>query len=247
MEHHFDIEDAQKHGVIAAIILHNLKYWIFKNKANDKHFHEGRTWTYNTVEAFTRIFPYLSVWQIRHALEKLLRAGVLLKGNYNKIRYDRTLWYAFVDEDAALEGFQPILQKPQMQDVESTNRSIKNRKPIPNPKPYKLPDKKPKIEISSEDRLDLDLRIAEAMKRFCNEIEKIFHLTQIEKVTFSRITKHLVSLCQAGKATPVIFEAAIGWAKEAKANGKKPKALFVAKVKQETGFKAQSQILKKCG
>jgi len=43
MTHHFEVEDAEKFGVNAAIILSNIKFWISKNRANEKHQHEGRT------------------------------------------------------------------------------------------------------------------------------------------------------------------------------------------------------------
>ncbi|MBW8041715.1 MAG: hypothetical protein FVQ85_17195 [Planctomycetes bacterium] len=46
MEHSFDILTAQKYGINAAVILRHLQFWIIKNKAHGKNFHDGRTWTY---------------------------------------------------------------------------------------------------------------------------------------------------------------------------------------------------------
>jgi hypothetical protein len=97
--HSFSIFDARKYGVEEAILLHNLKFWIAKNKANEKHFHDGRTWTYNSQRAFAELFPYMSVSKIQRALAKLEKQGAILKGNYNKMRYDRTAWYALTDEE----------------------------------------------------------------------------------------------------------------------------------------------------
>jgi hypothetical protein len=244
MEHHLNTEDADKYGPIAAIVLNNIKYWICKNKANHRHFHDGRTWTYNSIEAFHKIFHYLSIWQIRRVLDKLVKAGVLLKGNFNKSKYDRTLWYALADEEAALKDFPPILQKPQTEGGETANGIRKNHKPIPNPKPNKNPDRNNRVGISPNEILGLDLKIAEGRNQFCEQIEKVFHLTKNEQTTFSRITQHLVDLCQRGKAEPTIFESAIRWAKESrKSAARNKKALFVAKVKRETGFKAQARLL----
>lgn len=47
MIHNFDINIAEKYGINAAIILQNMYYWIEKNRANEKHFHDGYYWTYN--------------------------------------------------------------------------------------------------------------------------------------------------------------------------------------------------------
>src|SRR3989304_6622930 len=98
MEYSFDIEMASKHGVNEAILIKNFQFWITKNRANNRHFHDGRTWTYNSVEAFTRIFPFWTAKQIRKALDNLIKDNIITTGNYNESRYDRTLRYAFSDE-----------------------------------------------------------------------------------------------------------------------------------------------------
>lgn len=98
MNHSFDIEHARSYGVREAILIANLEFWIAKNKANRKHFHKGRHWTYNSVKAWSDLFPYYSAKQIRTGLESLAEQGVLLTDNFNQSSYDRTLWYAFTDE-----------------------------------------------------------------------------------------------------------------------------------------------------
>lgn len=90
--------DAAKYGVQAAMILYSIRLWIDYNKSHNKHFHDGRTWTYNSHKAFAELFPFLSTDQIRRALEKLVQSGALVTGNYNETDYDRTLWYALGDE-----------------------------------------------------------------------------------------------------------------------------------------------------
>lgn len=93
MTHQFEVDDANKYGVNAAIILTNLRFWVQKNQANEKHYYDGRYWTYNSVSAFSELFPYLTEKQIRTAIDKLVEAGEVEKGNYNQNPYDRTLWY----------------------------------------------------------------------------------------------------------------------------------------------------------
>jgi len=104
MEHSFDIELAKKYGVKEAILIRHFQFWITKNKANGVNYYDGRTWTYNSIKAFQEIFPYLTERQIRYALDNLVKKGVLIKGNYNKSKYDHTLWYAFKDESIFLKS-----------------------------------------------------------------------------------------------------------------------------------------------
>jgi len=102
----FNIIYAKKYGVNEAIMINNLIYWIIKNKANNKHFYEGRTWTYNSHEAFSRLFPFWDKYQVRRIIDSLVEQKVLIKGNFNKIRLDRTMWYSFNNELAFLpNGF----------------------------------------------------------------------------------------------------------------------------------------------
>lgn len=93
----FDIDIAAEFGVNEAIMMQNFAYWIGKNAANDKNFHDGRYWTYNSVEAFAKLFPFWNAAQVRHILKNLIDKGVLIKGNYNAVGRDRTCWYAFTD------------------------------------------------------------------------------------------------------------------------------------------------------
>jgi len=102
MNHSFDVSYAKKYGVDEAIMICNFQYWLKKNWANDKHRHDGRTWTYNSVASFEKLFPYWTGKQIRRILDSLVSHGVLMRGEYNKSVYDRTSWYAFVDESTFL-------------------------------------------------------------------------------------------------------------------------------------------------
>ena len=134
MEHHFEVEDAQTYGVEKAVILYNLKYWIRHNMANGVHCYENRTWTYNSAEAFTELFPYFNAQKIARLLRQLEEADVIMSGCYNKKGYDRTKWYAFVDEEG-------IFQKLKMQSSDVKNGALKTEQPIPDINPDINPDK----------------------------------------------------------------------------------------------------------
>ncbi|MBR4589306.1 MAG: conserved phage C-terminal domain-containing protein [Bacteroidaceae bacterium] len=139
MEHHFNVEIAEKYGILEAILLNNFYFWIKKNEANDKNFHEGRYWTYNSAKALHRLFPYASERKIRSAIKHLEDEGMVLTGNYNNSAYDRTMWYALTENATC------ILQNRQMEEAETSNESCKNVTPIPDNKTDKNTDNKTDI------------------------------------------------------------------------------------------------------
>ena len=81
MEFHFNAELAKQYGVDGAIFLHCMAFWVAKNRANGRHYHEGRYWTYNTLEALSKLFPFWSRRQLERIINGLKEAGALLAGN----------------------------------------------------------------------------------------------------------------------------------------------------------------------
>jgi uncharacterized phage protein (TIGR02220 family) len=135
MNHSFDVGYAKKYGVDEAIMICNFQYWLKKNWANDKHRHDGHTWTYNSVASFEKLFPYWTGKQIRRILDSLVSQGVLMRGEYNKSVYDRTSWYAFADESTFLfENLDLPKWETQGDDL---------GEPIPNINTYINTDEKP--------------------------------------------------------------------------------------------------------
>lgn len=127
---------AVKHGADVAIFIHNLVYWVEKNAANGKHFHDGRYWTYNSVKALCEMYPLWSANQIRHIIAKAEKAGLIVTGNYNQKPMDRTMWYSPSDEVLILYGLEKytfaIWEKSQMEVGKITNAFGKNPTAIPS-------------------------------------------------------------------------------------------------------------------
>jgi len=126
LQHIFDVDIAVKYGVLEAILIKNIYYWIAKNKANNKNYYDGSYWTYNSIKAFKELFPYASERQISNALKHLEKEGIIKVGKYNKSAYDRTNWYAFNKSATS------ILQKCKMEDTKVQNGFDKIDTPIPN-------------------------------------------------------------------------------------------------------------------
>ena len=89
---------AMEIGITNAILIGNIHYWVNHNKQNNINFHEGRYWTYNTQEAYSEQFPYLTRRQIQTALKKLEEEGYIMSDNFNQKKYDRTKWYTLTDK-----------------------------------------------------------------------------------------------------------------------------------------------------
>lgn len=100
----FNIEAARRYGVDGAILLQGMAAWISKNRANERHFHDGRWWTYNSQDALVKLFPFWSRRQIQRIVKALNTEGALLLGNYSDGSFHNTTWYALSDEVLELLG-----------------------------------------------------------------------------------------------------------------------------------------------
>ena len=125
MNFSFDGEFAKEHGVNEAIMYQYFSYWIAKNKANDKHFYDGYTWTYNSQKALTELFPFWNRAKIQRIISSLENQGLLIKGNYNQLAYDRTTWYALPKFE------QSVVQNQTVNCSDLNNERFKSEQPIP--------------------------------------------------------------------------------------------------------------------
>ena len=105
MNFHFDGAVAEMYGVDGAVFISRLQFWIEKNEANDRHYHEGRYWTYNSLRAMEKLFPFWSRRQIERIVKNLKDKGVLLTANYARDSYDRTLFYALDESKLPISPF----------------------------------------------------------------------------------------------------------------------------------------------
>lgn len=125
-EHHFKIEDAKKYGIEKAIILYNIRFWLDRNRANNKNiFNKDGVdyfWTYNSSTAYGELFPYMAESSIRRYLVELeTEDGVLISGNFNKAGYDRTKWYTTIEHSIA-QNEHSIAQNEQPIPDNNTNK-----------------------------------------------------------------------------------------------------------------------------
>ena len=80
-------------GVNEAIIVQQIHYWLNINEKAKINFHKEKYWTYNTYENWQKTnFRFLSVSTLKRIFKKLVTKGILITDNFNKAKYDRTLW-----------------------------------------------------------------------------------------------------------------------------------------------------------
>ena len=136
MEHHFNVGMAKEYGIEESILIHNLYYWIKHNVVNKKHFHDERYWTYNTADAFAQLFQYMNSSKIYRVLKSLEDKNIIIKGNYNEDKHDRTNWYSFTNDALAIlkengyeiDGFSSSFQNDEMHFSKMENGICENEK-----------------------------------------------------------------------------------------------------------------------
>lgn len=144
LNHTFNVDLASEYGIEEAIMIHHFQFWILANKRAGKNLYEERTWTYQTLDEIAAHFPYWDRSKVFEIIERLCTGKsrrskktdldfepVLLKGNFNKTKFDKTTWYAFVNEKmfAVLANAKISIGKCQNDDWQMPT-------PIPDTKTY---------------------------------------------------------------------------------------------------------------
>jgi len=93
----FNPDYATKYGLQQSVVLQYIIWWVLHNQMKGKNFRDGRHWTFNSVRALSREFPFLTPKQVRKCLQDLEKDGAILVASYNKMRADRTKWYSISD------------------------------------------------------------------------------------------------------------------------------------------------------
>jgi len=62
--------------------------------AVSNHEHDGKRWTYQSLTDLRAMFPFWSIATIQRAIKSLEEQHLITIGNYNKLKYDKTRWFA---------------------------------------------------------------------------------------------------------------------------------------------------------
>ncbi|RYZ81875.1 MAG: hypothetical protein EOP06_22705, partial [Proteobacteria bacterium] len=114
----FDVDHAEKWGLNEAVFLHNLIHWLRLNKAERRNVQAGsdgitRVWSYNTMEAIAQLYPFWKTHQVRYVIDSLKNQEVIVTDKLSREKFDRTTWFALVDESLLqLPDASPELDRP---------------------------------------------------------------------------------------------------------------------------------------
>lgn len=99
--HAFNVELATKLGDVNEVLILQHFYWWHQSNNKKKDRHKGdhpNPWTYNTIEEFCNIFPYMKKTKLNGAINRLIKKELLITGNFNKMKFDKTKWYSLTNE-----------------------------------------------------------------------------------------------------------------------------------------------------
>jgi hypothetical protein len=97
---------AGKVGLNESIVLQQLHYWLLESK----NIKDGFKWVYNTYEDWQKQFPFWSVRTLKRIITGLETEELIITGNYNKLKIDRTKWYRINNEK-----LDSLMERPECQ------------------------------------------------------------------------------------------------------------------------------------
>ena len=86
---------ARRYGVHAALVVKHIWDEVCAKERAGRCSFAGRTWMRSSQMMFTAIMPYMTKNMVRRALERLMKRGVIVRGEFGDSRFDRTSWYTF--------------------------------------------------------------------------------------------------------------------------------------------------------
>lgn len=118
---------AVKIGLNESIFLQQLHYWL----RDAKHEIDGYRWVYNTFLQWNEQFPFWSESTLKRIVGNLERAGLVVTGNFNRHKMDKTKWYRIDYENLERVNY-PSCQNDTFEQVKLTRSDrVKMTRPIP--------------------------------------------------------------------------------------------------------------------
>jgi DNA-binding PadR family transcriptional regulator len=122
--HSFSPILAKKLSVEHAVIYQNLEFWCKQNEIDNRNFHDGRYWTYNSATTFAKKFDYFSSSKIARLLRDLEESGYIVSARLSEDKRDQTKWYSVVYE--TIEYIHKIPNKEQQCNVHEETMDSSN-------------------------------------------------------------------------------------------------------------------------
>lgn len=95
---YFNRKYVNKYGINEAILLNHFLFWIRKNAVAGRNYIDGRTRTWNSQTKMLEQKDFFTEQNLKTSINNLVKQGVIIIENFNPKKYDKTNWYALVDE-----------------------------------------------------------------------------------------------------------------------------------------------------
>lgn len=134
-------------GLNEALILQQFHYWL----QHSNNIKDGHKWIYNSYQEWHKQFPF---WKSKNtlisAIKHLEDMGILVSGNYNKAKFDKTKWYRINYEKLQLlEKSQPFTKNWYTGNQDLVNAETKNLETNTNRLPENTTENTTKNILSS--------------------------------------------------------------------------------------------------
>ena len=112
-----------------AIVLQQLHYWLSRTNNVQS---DGHKWVYNSMADWLKQFPWIqSRARLTRYFEDLEKRGLIITGNFNKAKFDKTKWYR-IDYDALTDLEQRLYQTESTSDSKQDNGVSQNESTYTN-------------------------------------------------------------------------------------------------------------------
>lgn len=112
-----------------AIVLQQLHYWLSRTNNVQS---DGHKWIYNSMADWLKQFPWIkSRARLNRYFDDLEKRGLIITGNFNKAKFDKTKWYR-INYDALTDLEQRLYQNESTSDSNQDNGVSQNESTYTN-------------------------------------------------------------------------------------------------------------------
>ena len=112
----------------AAVVLEGIARGCMRHAAEGTHEHDGKFWMYQTYAGMSEYYGFLSPDAVKRKINKLISEGMIVRGCYNKVGFDRTSWYALTERGESYYTTPEPLPKPTKEERQREKDEARKRK-----------------------------------------------------------------------------------------------------------------------
>ena len=84
---------AYKIGLIRAVVLQQVQYWVEYNRDKKQNFINDKYWVFHSLEDWHQYFPFISLTTVQRIFKSLEEDEIIISGNFHKDKFNKVKWY----------------------------------------------------------------------------------------------------------------------------------------------------------